>query len=127
MSYPKSLVAGSTAAARRVIADAVAANGVPTTSADALNIFQFRSIDVVAKCTGGGGSYDFLVWWYYGVADEWVYDTWVGTTSISTAGGVEGFPIALGSIFSREADGVYLEVKNFAGGGSADLWLIGRE
>lgn len=124
-SHARSLVNGTTANDRRVIAAAVAANSAPTASEQGISIQLFDAIDCVARCTGGGGSYDLRVWWYYNAADVWVFDDDLGTVAVSTAGGIEVFPI-LNQPNSRAANAVYIEVLNFAGGGVANVWLSGR-
>lgn len=124
-SHARSLVTGTTAADRRAIAGLNAANGDPTASEQGISIQLFDAIDVVAQSVGGGASFDVQVWWYYNAADVWVYDDDIGTVSVTTAGGIEVFPI-LNQPNSRAANAVYLEVSNFAGGGTANVWLSGR-
>lgn len=125
LNYARSIKAGDDPNGRRVIAAVNADNGAPTDSAQFISIGTNEAIDCVAKCTGAGGSYAVKVWWYYGDADEFVYDDDIGAVAVSTVGGNEVFPI-LNRPNTRCASGVYLQVDTFAGGGVASCWLIGR-
>lgn len=122
----QSLISGSTAASRRIVAGAVADNGAPTTGSQFTPIGHLDAIDLVASCAVGGGSFDVKVWWYYADADKIVYDDDLGAVAVSTAGGAEVFAI-LGGASPRCASGVYVQTDNFAGGGTASVWLIGRQ
>ena len=128
--YARSLKKGDDANARRVVAAGTVANGAPTAGGQQMvALGLYSAIDVVAQCTGAGGSYDFRAWFYYADADKWVLDDSLGTggaVSVSTAGGIEVEAI-LNSPNFRCATGVYVETTNFAGGGVANIWLIGRE
>lgn len=141
-SHSRSLVTGTTAADRRVVVAVNLANGDPTSSGQGVSVQLFDAVDVVARCTGGGGSFDVKVWWWYNASETWVYDDKIGAAtvdpitgivsydglvSVTTAGGAVSFPI-LNQPNGRSANAVYIEVDNFAGGAAvtAEIWLSGR-
>lgn len=120
--HPSSAVTGNTPAERRIIAGAVAGNGAPTsTTPQMANVLMFTNYDIVAQATVN--SYDFLVWWFYKDAGIYILDTSLGVAgvnSVTVAGG--GRAVTAPSA----ASGVYVQVQNFAAGGIADVWAIGR-
>lgn len=128
--YARSLKKGDDANARRVIAGGTVANSAPTAGGQQMVACGlYSAIDAVAKCSGAGGSFDFRVWHYYADADVWALDDTLGTAgsvSVSTAGGLE-IEAILNSPNFRCSTGIYIETTNYAGGGTADIWLIGRE
>lgn len=111
----------STAADARVVAAAVADNGVPAVNTTGTAVGMFGNFDLVATCTGAGGSFQFTLWWWYGPASTWVADANVTDIPCTTATGPVG--VVLNHSASSAA---YIQVHTFAGGGSADAWLIGR-
>lgn len=127
LKHSRSLRSATDANGRRILAAVAAANGAPTADTPAIpSMGRFEAIDCVARCTGAGGSYDVHVWWWYETAQLWVYDTVLGAQAVTTAGGPVSRPI-FNSPNYRTANGIYLELRNFAGGGVADVWLSGAE
>jgi hypothetical protein len=131
-SKTKTLKPGDTPALRRVVAAAIADNGVPTAAANGddqmADLSLFEAIDCVANCAVVGGSFDVQVFWWYEVAGLWVLDDNIGTVAVTNAGGTEVFPIlGLSSASEVCATAVYIRVFNFAGvDATADVWLCGR-
>ena len=119
----KSLKAGSLPADRSLVTAAVAANGAPTDPNQQMaTVGLFQTIDVVAKCAGAGASYTFTVWWLDSTSGEWIADATFNAVPVSTAGGVVD---AVTNPYG--ATGIYIEVGNFAGGATANVWLTGRD
>lgn len=119
----KPLKDGSTPASRSVVTAAVAANGAPTTASQSMaSVGLYQTIDVVASCTGAGGSFTFTVWWLDSTSGLWISDATFNAVPVSTAGGVVD---AVTNPYG--ATGIYVEVGNFAGGGTANAWLTGRD
>lgn len=105
----------------RVVASAVADNGAPTATTTGISAGMFSSLDLVANCTGGGGSYKVTLWWWYGPAGLWVADANVTNIPCTTAAG----PLAV-VLTPSAASALYVQVHTFAGGATADCWLVGR-
>ena len=129
--YTRSLKKGDTAAARRVIAGATAVNNAPTVSGDQMvSIGRYTSIDLIARCTGNNGladgTYKFKVWWWYEAAEQWVLDATIGTVTMTTTGG-NVVRALLNSPNYRCANGLYVEVSDFANNGTANVWIAGRD
>lgn len=112
--YGKSVTSGA------VFTATIAANGVPTAASQAHASLGLQArVDVVLKETAGG-TYDAKLWWFYADANAWVEDLSIGTVSVSANG-----TSAMVTIPSA-ASSLYVEVLNFAGGASAEAWVIGR-
>ena len=118
----KSLKTGTAAADRSIVDGAAAANGAPTTSGEQMvAVGLYDTIDVTAVSTGAGASFEFTVWWWIEAAGKWVADATFSNVPVSTAGGVVD---AVTNPYGATA--LYVEVVNFAGGGTADVWATGR-
>ena len=127
--YARSLKSGepeNTTTSRAVIFEAAAANSAPTTSdKQMVGMGTFSAVDLVLQCTVGGGSFDAKVWWWYEAVGAWVLDTAIGTVSMTTVIGTKRVAIVTPASVPC-ASGCYVEVLNFAGGGKASAWLVGR-
>lgn len=119
----------STVLVRRLVAGVNAANGTPTANATGDDMMAgmgtYEAADIIASCTGAGGSYEIRIWWWYEVAELWVLDAVIGTVAVSTAGGPVAFPLLNNPAYVC-AKGFYVEVLTFAGGGVASVWAAGR-
>lgn len=119
-----------TAALRRVVAGVIADNGVPgaTASDTAICLNNYESVDCIATCPVAGGSFDVQVFWWYEVAQLFVFDDNIGTVAVTNAGGPEAFPImGTSSANQVSADSVFIRVFNFVGANaSASVWLSAR-
>lgn len=82
--FVRSLVKGATAAARRLIAGAVAANFAPAALTDGVSTDRSQLVNVTAKSTTGT-SFQFKVWLYSDTAGIWTIDTGVGTVTVASA------------------------------------------
>lgn len=82
--FVRSLVKGATAADRRLIVGATAANLAPAALTDGVSTDRSQLVNVIAKSTVGT-SFQFKVWLYSDTAGIWTVDTGVGTVTVASA------------------------------------------
>jgi len=117
---PSSLKKGTTDAARALLSLVLAANGAPVAAEDAMIAIGMNARIEVQGAETAGGTYDVSVWRFYADSGLWLQDASIGVFSVN-ANSTWGFPINIGT-----ASSLYVEVSNFAGGGEASVWAIGR-
>lgn len=117
---PVSLKKGTSAQDRALLFQVVAANLPPTAMSDAMFPAGMNArIEIVGEETNGG-TYDVTIWRMYADSGLMIPDAVIGTFSVN-ANSTWGFPLDIGT-----ASSFYIEVSNFAGGGEASVWAIGR-
>lgn len=119
MPLPSTLVPGATAAARRMIALANAANGVPAGSLAGF-ASGYRMVNIWAQCVGGT-SFDVGLWQYSDTSGLWALRTDIGTAGYITVTPADD---SLAEIMAtvNNAARIYAKVKNFVGGADANVW-----
>lgn len=118
---PTSLVNGDNAAGRRAVKGAVAVNGVPTSTTHGYPTKCHRYLHIELKLVGGT-SVDWRLWTRRpGMSGEWCLDTrpgTAGTVTTTTASSPENSIIEIDG-----SDEVYVQLLNFVGPPTVDVWL----
>jgi hypothetical protein len=125
----RTLKNGATDQERAIVYQGTGPNGAPTITPNftvpMVPRGNWQAIDLIAFTPAD--EFHVKVWWYYASANQWVYDTDIGSFSIKAADGVIKLPII--SLDKSEcADGIYIETESFVGAGSrANVWLQGQQ
>lgn len=121
-TLPKSLKAGTTAQARALVFEALAATIAPTTIADMQAMVGVNEkVDILAAETGGQIC-RIAVWWFYPDAGPtWVKDVAVGDVTV-TANGTAGIVTV-----PSAATGIHIQVVSVIAGAKITAWAVGRD
>lgn len=114
---PASLVVGTTAAARRMVAGALADNGVPTLVTQGQPTWGARRVNLFAKNTAAGTATVALYLWS-DAAGQWFADT----VTMGLDAAVDGGRACKVAVDIGRADRIYLRAHSQAGGASVDCW-----
>lgn len=114
---PESLAVGTTAAARRMVAAALADNGVPTLVTQGKPTYGVRRVNLFSKNTATGTATVLLYLWS-DAAEQWFAD--VITMALDAA--VDGGRACKVAVDIGRADRIYLRAHSQAGGASVDCW-----
>lgn len=119
---PASLVVGTTANARRLVAAAAADNGVPTLVTQGAPTFGARRVNLFAKNTAAGTATVGLYLWS-DAAQQWFADT----VTMSLDAAVDGGRACKIAVDVGRADRIYLRAHTQAGGATVDAWAESLE
>lgn len=119
---PASLVVGVTANDRRMVAAAVADNGVPTLVDHGKPTYGARRVNLFARNTAAGTATVALYLWS-DAALQWFADT----VTMSLDAAVDGGRACKVAVDIGRADRVYLRAHSQAGGATVDAWAEALE
>ena len=108
---------------RRAVAGGTATNGPPTGSTKGFKTLHRRYLHVVVKIAGGS-TVDWKLWVQNKFSGEWGVDTRVGAgTGIQTLATADIDNPQNSILELVGSDMVYVELLNFGGGETVDVWL----
>lgn len=110
----QSIKSGSTVALRRLVAEAIAANGEPTVIGDGFDCANWVAI-LFKFLSATGTSFDAKIWFWDDAAGAWWLYTDFGTAGTKTVATATNSGVYIANVPTFGMSRVYVEVLNFVG------------